>query len=99
MNISGSNVILKVNSNSIKGNRAKNKAISITDSKNNNFILLVGSTSADNLNGNLSADLILGDSGNDTITGNKGNDTLTGVASRDAFVYKKYQYSLSFISL
>ena len=87
-NISGNDVVLKVNSNSIKVKSAKNKAISITDSKNNNFALLVGSTAADKMNGTSSADSILGGAGNDTLTGNKGNDTLTGGAGRDVFVYK-----------
>ena len=87
-NISGNDVVLKVNSNSIKVKGAKNKAISIADSKNNNFALLVGSTAADKLNGTSAADSILGGAGNDTLTGNKGNDTLTGGAGRDVFVYK-----------
>ena len=87
-NISGNDVVLKVNSNSIKVKGAKNKAISITDSKKNNFALLIGSTAADKLNGTSAADSILGGAGNDTLTGNKGNDTLTGGAGRDVFVYK-----------
>ena len=94
--LSGSDVVLKIGSGSIKLQNAVSKEIKIIDSDNKTSTLIHGSIAKDtitgtsdddSLYGNVGADKLLGNIGADTLVGGRGNDTLTGGAGKDVFVY------------